>query len=255
MTDFYCGKRIVPNNEKRLSVCGIPIGVLCLEAYHAKIPGILRNASTFKFPVTYKVVKGATIERLINQQDPTLLTPFIEAVRELEEEGVRAVTGSCGFMVLFQRELAQAVNIPVFISSLIQLPMVHLMLRRGQKVGILTARKSRLTKDHLRAVGAESLPVCIAGMDDQEEFCETIILGRKKEMDLDRIEQEVVSVVDKLAQENPEMGALIIECTDLPPFAHLIQQKVHIPIFDITTLTNMVYDAVVRTSYQGIMPR
>ena len=83
MRDFYGGRRIVPNNEKRLSICGIPIGVLCLEAYHAKIPGILRNASTFKFPVAYKVVKGATVERLINQQDPTLLTPFIEAVREL----------------------------------------------------------------------------------------------------------------------------------------------------------------------------
>jgi aspartate/glutamate racemase len=255
LRDSYRGKRIVPNNEKRLSICGIPIGVLCLEAYHAKVPGILRNASTFKFPVAYKVVKGATIERLINRQDPSLLTPFIEAVRELEEEGVRAITGSCGFMVLFQRELAEAVNIPVFISSLIQLPMVHLMLRRDQKVGILTARKDKLTKDHLRAVGAESLPVCIAGMDDQEEFSETIILGRKREMDIDRLEEEVLSVVDKLAQENPGMGALVIECTDLPPFAHLIQQKVNIPIFDITTLTNMVYDAVVRTCYQGIMPR
>jgi DNA-binding transcriptional regulator YhcF (GntR family) len=177
------------------------------------------------------------------------------AYRELEQEGVRAITGSCGFMVLFQRELAEAVKIPVFISSLIQVPMVHRMLRQDRKVGILTARKSKLTKDHLRAVGAESVPVCIAGMDDQEEFCETIIFGRKKEMDLDRLEKEVLSVVDNLAKENPNMSALVIECTDLPPFAHLIQQRVHIPIFDIVTLTNMVYEAVVRTSYQGIMPR
>ena len=158
-------------------------------------------------------------------------------------------------MVLFQRELAEAVNIPVFISSLIQIPMVHRMLRRDQKVGILTARKSKLTEDHLRAVGAESVPVCIAGMDDQEEFSETIFGGRKKEMDLDRLEKEVLSVVDNLVKENPEMGALVIECTDLPPFAHSIQQRVNIPIFDITTLTNMVYEAVVRTRYQGIMPR
>ena len=246
---------ILPNIAKRFSICGVPIGVLCLEAYHAKVPGILRNASTFKFPVTYKVVRGASIERLITQRDRSLLAPFTEAVRELEQEGVRAITGSCGFMVLFQRELAEAVNIPVFISSLIQVPMVHLMLRPGQKVGILTARKSSLTKDHLRAVGAESVPVCIAGMDDQEEFSETIFFGRKKEMDLDRLEKEVLSAVDSLAKANPEMGALVIECTDLPPFAHLIQQKINIPIFDIITLTNMVYEAVVRTCYQGIMPR
>lgn len=246
---------IIPNIARRFSVCGIPIGVLCLEAYHAKVPGILRNASTFKFPVLYKVVAGASIERLIDRQDPGLLLPFIEAIRELEQEGVRAITGSCGFMVLFQRELAEAVNIPIFISSLIQVPMVHRMLRGNQKVGILTAKKNKLTEDHLRAIGAESVPICIAGMDDQEEFCETIFWGRKKEMDLDRLEKEVLSVVNDLVKDNPEMGALVIECTDLPPFAHSIQQKINLPIFDIITLTNMVYEAVVRKSYQGIMPR
>lgn len=255
MRGFYCKKMILPNIAKRFSICGIPIGVLCLETYHAKVPGHIRNASTFKFPVLYKVVMGASPERIISQRDPSLLAPFIEAIRELEQEGVRAITGSCGFMVLFQRELAEAVNIPVFMSSLIQVPMAHLMLRRDQKVGILTASKSKLTEDHLRAVGAESVPVCIAGMDDLEEFSETIFLGRKKEMDLDRLEKEVLFVVDNLVKENPEMGALVIECTDLPPFAHLIQRKVNIPIFDIVTLTNMVYESVVRTSYQGIMPR
>ena len=76
-----------------------------------------------------------------------------------------------------------------------------------------------------------------------------------KELDMDRLEKEVLSVVDVLVKENPEMGALVIECTDLPPFAHLIQQKANVPIFDIITLTNMVYEAVVRTNYQGIMPR
>jgi Asp/Glu/hydantoin racemase len=237
------------------NICGIPIGILCLETYCGKVPGHIKNATTFRFPVSYKAVNGATPRRVVDQADRTLLKPFTEAARELEKEGVRAITGSCGFLVIFQRELADSVNVPVYISSLIQVPMVYRMLRRDQKVGILTAKKNKLTQEHLRAVGAESVPVCIAGMDEQEEFCEVIIDGKRKELDVDRLEKEVLSVVDVLVEENPEMGALVIECTDLPPFAHLIQQKVNVPIFDIITLTNMVYEAVVRTNYQGIMPR
>lgn len=237
------------------NICGIPIGILCLETYYGKVPGHIRNATTFKFPVIYKVVYGSTPRKVVDEADPSLLEPFITAARGLEKEGVRAITGSCGFLVLFQKELADSVKVPVFISSLIQVPMVHRMLRRDQKVGILTAKKSKLTQEHLRVVEAESVPVCIAGMDEKEEFCEVILDGKRRELNIGRLEKEVLSEVDLLAKENPDMGALVIECTDLPPFAHLIQQKADVPVFDIITLTNMVYDAVVRTNYQGIMPR
>jgi len=205
--------------------------------------------------VVYKVVNGSTPKKVVDEADPSLLEPFIEAARELEQEGVRAITSSCGFLVLFQRELADSVSVPVYISGLIQVPMVHCMLRRDQKVGIFAAKKNKLTEEHLRAVGADAVPVCIAGMDEQEEFCDVIIDGKRKELNMDRLEKEVLSVVDILVRENPDMGALVLECTDLVPFAHLIQQRADVPIFDIITLTNMVYEAVLRKNYQGIMPR
>ena len=232
---------------------GIPIGVLCLESYYSKIPGHIKNATTFDFPVSYKVVKGATPERVVGKADQSLLRPFIEGALELEKEGVLAITGSCGFLVLFQKELANSVNLPVYISSLIQVPMVYRMLKQDQKVGLLVASKKNLSKEHLGAVGAESVPVCIAGMDEQKEFWEVIIERKRKELNIDQLEKEVLSVVEVLAQENSDMGALVIECTDLPPFAHLIQEKIGLPVFDIITLTNMVYQVVVRKSYRGVM--
>ena len=235
--------------------CGIPIGILCLETYYGKLPGHIRNASTFRFPVTYRVIKGGTVKRVVDEADPDLLKPLVETARELEQEGVLAITGSCGFLSLFQKELADSVSIPVYLSSLIQIPMIYRMLRREQKVGILAAKQSKLSEAHLRAVGADTVPVCVAGMDDQTEFCDVIINGSRIELDVDRLATEVLSVVDKLAKEHPEMGALVIECTDLPPFAHLIQEKVRLPVFDIVTLTNMVYATLVRTEYRGIMPR
>lgn len=237
------------------NIYGIPIGVLSLESYFAKPPGHIKNATTFDFPVTYKVVKGATTKRVVDQADPRLLEPFIEAARELEEEGVQAITGSCGFLVIFQKELANAVNVPVFTSSLLQVPIVHRMLRHDQKVGILTAKKNSLTHEHLCAVGAETTPLCIAGMDEQKEFCEVIIEGKRNALDFDKFENELLSVAETLVRGNPKVGAIVLECTDMPYFAHLIQKKVNLPVFDIITLTNMVYQAVVRKEYQGMMPR
>jgi Asp/Glu/hydantoin racemase len=237
------------------NLSGIPIGILCLETYYGRPPGHIRNASTFQFPVMYRVIKGATAMRVVKQADRMLLNPFIEAARELEQEGVLAITASCGFLALFQDNLAESVNIPVFTSSLIQIPLIHRMLRRDQQVGILTASKSTLTEAHLKAIGAGQVPVCVAGMDDQREFCDVVIEGRRKDLDLKRLEEEVMTVVAGLAGACPEMGALVIECTDLPPFAHLIQQKLNLPVFDIVTLTNMVYESLVRAPYNGIWPR
>lgn len=237
------------------NLSGIPIGILCLETYYGRPPGHIRNASTFRFPVMYRIVKGATAKRVVKQADPELLEPFIEAARELEQEGVLAITGSCGFLALFQDKLADSVGVPVFTSSLIQIPMIYSMLRRNQQVGILTASKSTLTDAHLKAVGAGEVPVCVAGMDEQPEFCEVVIEGRRSELDLARLEAEVLAVVGRMAESYPEMGALVIECTDLPPFAHRIQQKINIPVFDIVTLTNMVYECLIRRPFEGIVPR
>jgi hypothetical protein len=229
----------------------VTIGVLCLDTAYPKIPGHIRNPDTFGFPVVYRVVEGATPERVVGQADPRLLQPFIDAARELEARGVAAITTSCGFLVIFQRELAGAVGVPIYSSSLIQLPMVHRMLRPGQKVGLLAARKRSLTRRHLEAIGGESVPVCVAGMDDQPEFREVILEGRRIELDRDRLAREVLTEAGRLALAEPDMGALIIECTDLVPFAHAIQARIGMPVFDIVTLTNMVYRGLTRRSFDG----
>jgi hypothetical protein len=146
------------------------------------------------------------------------------------------------------------VDVPVFISSLIQVPIVYHMLRSDQKVGVMVATKSGLTPEHLSAVGADHVPVCIAGMDAQKEFCEVIMEQNKQQLDITKLEGEITSVAESMVRENPEVGAIVLECTDMPPFAHLIQKAVNLPVFDLITLTNMVYNAVVRKRYQGIMP-
>jgi hypothetical protein len=225
------------------------IGVLCLQTSFTKIPGHIRNRSTFDFPVLYRVVEGATPERVVSQGDPRLLDPFIAAARDLEAQGVAAITGACGFLVLFQQELADAVGVPLYASSLIQVPMVHRMLRRDARVGLLVAHKDALTRRHLAAVGADGLPICVAGMAERPEFREVMLEGRRDELDVDRLRCEVLAEVERLAKDNPDLGALVIECTDLVPFAHDIQARLGLPVFDIVTLTQMVHRSLTRSPF------
>lgn len=227
----------------------VTIGVLCLETEFTKIPGHIRNRATFDFPVRYEVVRGATPERMVTQADPSLLEPFIAAARRLEALGVAAITGACGFLVLFQPELADAVGVPLFASSLIQLPMVARMLRSDQKVGLLVARKESLTPRFLAAIGGDRVPVCVAGLADQPEFREVILEGRRAELDVDRLRGEVLAQAQRLAKDHQDLGALIIECTDLVPFACDVQDQLGVPVFDIVTLTQMVHHALTRQSY------
>ncbi|MFE9577561.1 aspartate/glutamate racemase family protein [Nocardia sp. NPDC006044] len=227
------------------------IGVLCLDTAFTKIPGHIRNPATFDFPVDYQVVHGATPQRMVTEADPTLLDPFIIAAKELEARGVAAITSGCGFLVIFQQQLADAVQIPLYSSSLIQVPMVHRMLGADRKVGLLVAKKSALTPRHLNAIGGEAVPICVAGMDDHPEFREVILEGRRDELDADRLGAEVLDEIDQLAAANPDMGALVIECTDLVPYGHAIQDRLGLPVFDIVTLTEMVHRTLSHRPFPG----
>jgi len=239
----------VKNNKQ--SWYGESIGILILDAAYPCIPGNVGNASTFSFPVRYKRVKEASIERLIKQKDITLLEPFIDAAIELQEEGVKAITGACGFMALFQREVSAAVDVPVFLSSLLQIPFIYQI--KKQKIGIITADSKSLTPEHFISVGVtKEIPLLIGGMEDQKEFREAI-LEEKGTLDSDLIEGEVVGVAKKLITENPDIGALVLECSDLPPYAHAIQKEVNLPIFDFITMIQYVHAALVRREFQGFM--
>ena len=227
----------------------VAIGIIGLDTTFTKIPGHIRNRTTFDFPVVYRVVEGATAERVVKQADPTLLQPFVRAAQELEAEGVGAITSACGFLVIFQKQLADAVSVPLYASSLIQVPMVHRMLGSNRKLGLLVARKDSLTRRHLEAIGAESIPLCIAGMEEQPEFREVMLEARRAELDVDRLEHEVLRQAERLASENRDLGALVIECTDLVPFSSAIQARLGLPVFDIVTLTEMVHRSLTRRPY------
>ncbi|MBF0232406.1 MAG: aspartate/glutamate racemase family protein [Desulfamplus sp.] len=230
---------------------GESIGILILDASYPCVPGNVGNASTFPFPVRYEKVEGASIDRLLNRQDPDLATPFIEAAVRLYKSGVHAITGACGFMALFQQEVAQSMDIPVFLSSLLQIPFIYQIT--GKKIGIITANASCLQLKHFTSTGiSDKIPIVVAGMEDQEEFRDAI-LKEKGTLDSLKIQDELVEVAVSLLQQNPDIGSILLECSDLPPYAHAVQTAIGLPVFDFFTMINYVHTALVRKPFHGFM--
>ena len=231
---------------------GIKIGILMLETQFPRIPGELGNATSFSYPVRYHVVKGTSPQKVARKKDPKLLNAFIEGAQELERFGVKAITTNCGFLAQFQPEIADAVNVPFFSSSLMQIPMVYRMLRKNQKVGVLTVNGVALTSDLFKKVGADNIPIVIKGLENEEEFTHAL-LDNRLEMDVDKARAENVKVAKELIKENPDVGAIVLECTNMPPYAKAIQEAVQFPVFDIFTLTDMVYNSLVKKEIAGYM--
>ena len=233
-------------------IYGYAIGILMLEARFPRIPGDMGNATTWDFPVLYKVIKRATPDAVVRKGEERLLEPFVAGAKALEREGVRAITTNCGFLAMFHQEIASAVSVPVFTSSLMQVPLVYAMLKPDQKVGIITISAESLTPKHLTAIGIDTIPHVIVGTEGEAEFSRKI-LNNALNLDVGKSRAELVRVASRMIRHHPEIGAIVLECTNMTPYASAIQEKTGLPVFDIYTLVNYVYHAVVRKGFSGYM--
>jgi Asp/Glu/hydantoin racemase len=195
------------------------------------------NATTWPFPVLYRVVRGATPERVVLEGARGLLPDFIAAAQELAHLGVEAITTNCGFLALFQKELAAAVKVPVATSSLMQVPWVQATLPPGQRVGIVTVSASTLTRAHLEAAGVMA-DTPIAGTENGREFFRVLIKAEKEDMDVALAQQDIVQAGKALIEEYPDVGAIVLECTNMPPYAAALQAEVNRPVYDIYSMIN-----------------
>jgi Asp/Glu/hydantoin racemase len=230
---------------------GFTVGILMLDTRFPRIPGDMGHADTFPFPVRYHRVPGASPDLVVRRGAAGLLPAFVEGARQLEREGVGAVTTNCGFLVKYQPELAAAVRVPVLTSSLLLVPLVHRMLPPGRRVGILTVNSTGLGDEHLRGAGiGGDIPLAVAGLEGEKEFTR-VLLGDEAELDVDQAREEHVRVARRLVTDHPDIGAIVLECTNMPPYAADVQRATGLPVFDIVSLVTLVHGALVA----GLPPR
>lgn len=233
--------RIAPPSAPDLAqggkvIYGAPLGILMLEARFPRIPGDMGNATTWPFPVLYRVVPGADPARVVLGGADGLLPDFIAAARELVDLGAEAITTNCGFLSIFQAEIAAAVGVPVATSAMMQLPWIQSMLPPGRRAGIVTVSAETLSARHLAAIGVPA-ETPIAGVDREGEFFRVIIEGAKPYLDIAQAEAEVVAAARDLAARHPDLAAVVLECTNMAPYAAAVQHALGLPVHDIYSMT------------------
>ena len=225
-------------------IYGIDVGILMLDAQFPRILGDMGNARTWPFPVRYKIVRGASPEVVVLQGAEGTLDAFIEAGRELVAEGCRVITTNCGFLAKFQAELSAALGVPVATSALMQAAAIQAVLPPGRRVGILTISAATLTKTHLQAANVpEGTPV--AGVADGCEF-QRAILGNALTLDVDQAEADLAAAARAFQAAHPELGAILLECTNMPPYKRAVAEATGIPVFSIETYVKWLVESLPR---------
>jgi hypothetical protein len=132
---------------------------------------------------------------------------------------------------LFQRELAAHVDVPVATSSLMQIPLVERVLPPGKRVGVLTVSAASLTPEHFLAAGADpATPV--VGTDNGREFTR-VMLDEKHTLDAAAAERDILDAGETLVSRHDNIGAVVLECTNMTPYARALSDHLRLPVFSI----------------------
>jgi Asp/Glu/hydantoin racemase len=215
------------------------LGVLMLETRFARLPGDIGHPATFDFPVCYGVVRGASARRVVGGVDQALLVSFVEAGRALVAAGADAITTSCGFLVRFQQALQEALAVPVWTSSLLLVAPLEAALPDGRRVGIVTVDGAALGAETLRAAGAPA-DTPVEGLAPGCAF-QRSLLDDEPALDADAARVETVAAARRLVARRPDIGALVLECTNMPPYADAVRRATGLPVHDLTTLLRSCY--------------
>jgi hypothetical protein len=211
------------------------IGVLMLETRFPRVLGDAGNPASFAMPVRHRVVAGASPRRVVRERDPALLQPFMDAARQLVEEGAAAITTSCGFLVVFQSALQAALPVPVWTSSLLALPAL-------ERPGIVTVDAAALGASHLRAAGAAP-DTPIAGLTPGCHLQRTL-LEDSGTLDVARAEADAVAAARSLIAQHPQVQTVVLECTNLPPYARAIAAVTGRPVVHLLSLVHERWSAL-----------
>lgn len=245
--------------RKQHTCYGMGLGIMLLDDVYPGFPGDLRNASAFPYPIQYEMVDGIDIKALVWHEDKSpCLEPILRAAQKLEKMGCRAIAAECGYFAYFQKEVAGNVDVPVFMSSLLQVPFIQQAIGPKKDVGIVCYQKQFLTEVHLQNVGIQpDSNYIIAGASDEyactelDMFWNWEVRPELPEASYAKQEEQMVRTCVEFCKKNPSIGAIMLECTGMQPFARAIQRAVDLPVFSWGTIMDYAYSAVAHRDYYG----
>jgi hypothetical protein len=240
-------------------IYGPTVGILQLPSNIPMMPGDMGNPTTFNFPVLYELIEEIDpFWVLADKPHPVVMKKVIAACKRLTMQGVRSIIGNCGFFANYQPEVSKSLDpgVQFFNGSLMQVPMLLTSVGSNKKVGIMTASKKLLVPSpalKYSGVSAEDIKnrVVIYGNEDGTQMKK--ITGETGRFNPKAFEKELVALAVKMVKEHPDIGAVVLECTEFPPYAHAIQNAIRRSVWDFVTITNFMHAGAMQKPYTGWM--
>ena len=241
--------------------CGYVAGILCMDEYLPFPPGTVNNASTFDYPVLYKLVPGWRSNDVIAGNEENFLPAMVDKAKELERAGVRFIAGNCGYAIRVQQEIANAVSIPVAMSPLLQIPIIASSLGRHQSIGVMCAAAPPLSPEFIAGSGIEvDNTIVVYGLQDEPGFKKLLgaCVASKEddtlvEYDTDDIRADMIRVAGRMQEDNPQLGAIVSECSEFPPYSKAVQDATGLPVFDFVTMIDLLHSSTLPSSPTGFI--
>ncbi len=209
------------------------LGILMLQTRFPRPLGDIGHHGTFDFPVLRRMVQRATPEFVVRSSDPAMLRPFVETAHQLMADGCAAIATSCGFLARWQRELQAALPVPVWSSALLQLAEQQ---AQGRRCGVITIEAASLGAAHFEGVGADpATPV--QGITPDSALQRTLLQDLAT-LDAADAQAQVLAAAQRLLARVPGLDTLVLECTNLPPYAPALRAASGLQVLDVVTLLN-----------------
>lgn len=235
----------------RSPMAGHAVGILAIDVQYPLVPGNIVNATSFQFPVLYKILQGVAPHRLLSG-DPDLLQVIIDGGQELISYGARAIVGACGSFANYQKSAAESLGVPTYLSIMTQVPFILNSMKRDQKLGIIAADANAITPAVLEQCDIRDRSrLILTSAIEMSEFRK--LLTAPQDFSSNRLDEEIGNFSVRFAKENPDLGAILLQCSDLPPYAHTIQRASGLPVYDMALLINWLQSSLVRQPYSGFM--
>lgn len=214
------------------------IGIVMLDNRIERPLGDVGNPASFPFPVSMAICDGANTNQVLEHGADGLLPSITHTALRLRDEGAKAVTTCCGFLAIHQRELAAAVDVPVATSSLLQIPLILQLLEPAKSIGVITANGGTLSPSHFHGVGVDEAcreRIHVIGLENTTHLYK-VLTGDNEYLDKALAESEVVEAALEVVETHPDIGAFVLECTNLPPYSEAIKAATGRPVWDALSL-------------------
>ena len=213
------------------------LGILMLDTQFPRILGDAGNPDTYAMDVVIQIVENVGSLDVVNDQQmpPKILQQFVNAAQSLERKGVNAITSTCGFLFKEQDSISAAVDIPVMVSPLSLYSDIKNKIGHKKTV-MLTASECDLISLLHSSDDFAMDDVEIIGMENCVAFSQAILRDKQeqlKELRSEEIEGFIKSKLIKLLSDSNDIGAILIECGNLPPYIGAIKTVTDLPVYSI----------------------